>query len=97
MLTFLISRDCESIETVKLDACSAEAIKEERREGERAGQGHYRLCVCAQWHCRTESASCQIVKEFHQNQNPGINLTTGMFQSTAGREHSALARAQGLM
>lgn len=59
---------------------------EERGEVQRAGEGHYCICMCAQAPQSPESVSCWAEKEFHQNWHARINLTRGMLESKAGSE-----------
>lgn len=57
--------------------------EKERGEGQRAGEGHYCICMCAQVLHSPESGSCWAEKEFHQNWHAKIRLTRGMLWSKA--------------
>lgn len=65
---------------------------EESREVQRAGEGHYCICMCAQAPQSPGSISCWAEKEFHQKLHARINLTRGMLQSKAGSELPGLVR-----
>lgn len=61
-------------------------VGKKRGGGQRAGEGHCCICMCAQASCSPKSGSCWVEREFHQNRHAKIHLTRGTFQSTAGRE-----------